>query len=228
MSGPEQPRTPTTATLTGYSLALNYLPALFLGAGALAVWWAGGWSGRLLVGLFWIYLLPPLLGRAVLVALGRPQGRDVRQNERAYTVGWFLAQLQVPFNRLPALEELLRLVPGLYSAWLNLWGGRVSPFAYWGPGARILDRCLVRVERRAVIGTGVLLSGHLGLVAEDGEFAVDIAPVTVEEGAIVGAAAALGPGARVSAGEMVPSGRSIPPFTVWQGGRKVRESEVAA
>ena len=63
------------------------------------------------------------------------------------------------FNRLPWLEEILRLMPGLYALWLFLWGGRVSPLVYWAPGSLVIDRPLVIVERGAVIGAGAGLVG---------------------------------------------------------------------
>ena len=72
------------------------------------------------------------------------------------------------FNRLPWIEEILRLVPGLYALWIFLWGGRVSPLVYWAPGSLVIDRPLVIVEAGAVIGMGAGLAGHAGTLAPDG------------------------------------------------------------
>jgi acetyltransferase-like isoleucine patch superfamily enzyme len=81
---------------------------------------------------------------------------------------------------------------------------------------------LARIERGAVIGTQVAISGHLGTIADDGSFVMDIAPVTIGEGAIVGAMAGLGPGSRVGPHELFPAGRLLQPFFSWQEGHKVR------
>lgn len=212
---------PAPDKVSGLTLALNWLPFLYIVAGV-AIALSMGWQGKLLVAfaLAWIYLLPPLVCRATLAIAGYPQGRDLDQSASAYRLWWFLAQWQVVLNRVPVLDELLRLVPGLYPLWLRLWGSRVSLFAYWAPGALIIDRYLVQVERGAVIGTGAVLSGHLGVQGDDGTFRVDVAPIVIGAGAIIGAGAKVGPGCQVAADELVPAGRLLKPFTTWQRGRK--------
>ncbi len=82
-----------------------------------------GWAATFVALL---YVLPPVTARIVMALFGKPQGRDLRQDSTAFKVWWVLLQLQMPFNRIPWLEELLRLVPGLYPFWLNLWGATHS------------------------------------------------------------------------------------------------------
>ena len=214
---------PTGGKVTAYTLLLNYLPVTYLATGVATTWAVDGTIARWVMAVSWIYVVPPIVCRVTVLVFGYPHARGVRQDAREYKVWWFLTQWQVVFNRLPLLEELLRFIPGLYAAWLNLWGARVSPFAYWGPGSRILDRYMARIERGAVIGTQVAISGHIGTIAEDGSFVMDIAPVTVGEGAIIGAMAGLGPGSRVAPHELFPAGRLLQPFYLWQEGRKVRD-----
>jgi len=208
--------------LTGYTLAMNYLPALYLVTGVLLGSWLPSLASRLVFAGLWVYLVPPAIGRLAVAVAGDPRGRGLRQHSRAYRVWWLLFQLQAPFNRLPWIEELLRLVPGAYATWLNCWGARVSLFAYWGPGARVLDRSLVRVGCGAVIGAQAALTGHLATRADDGAFVVDVDVVVVEAGAMVGARAGLGPGCRVKAGELLTAGRLLAPFSTWDAGRKAR------
>ncbi len=213
---------PARNKVSGLTLALNWLPFLYIVTGVVIALVTGVQGGLLLAfTLAWIYLVPPLVCRATLAIAGYPEGRNLDQQASAYKLWWFLAQWQVVLNRVPLLDELLRLVPGLYPLWLRLWGSRVSLFAYWAPGALIVDRYLLQVERGAVIGTGVLLSGHLGVQGEDGTFRVDIAPIEIAAGAIIGAGAKLGPGCRVAGDELVPAGRLLKPFTTWQHGRKL-------
>lgn len=228
MSATDLTRPPERERPSGYSLVLNYLPLAYIVAGVAATWSVSGAAARWGMALAWLYLVPPLVCRVTLMLFGRPNARGVRQNAREYRVWWFLTQLQVVLNRLPWLDELLRLVPGLYATWLNLWGARVSLFAYWGPGSRILDRYLVHVERGAVIGSWVAISGHLSTIAEDGGYVLDIAPVTVGEGAIVGAMVGLAPGCRVAPYELVPAGRLLQPFTLWARGHKVKDGAAPA
>lgn len=209
MSGPEPERP------DAFSLWMNLVPFAFA-AGGIAVVLLGsgdGWS-RLGIALAWLYLLPPLLGRVILALFGRPEG-SFTQDQKGYRVWWVLTQLQIPFNRLPFLEELLRLVPALYPLWIALWGGRLSPFAYVAPGVTITDRYLVRVERRAVLGFRSTLAGHMAVRDEEGRWLAVVAAPTVRESAIVGGDAGLGPGATLLGGALLPSGRRVGPFDRW-------------
>lgn len=212
--------------LTGFTLAMNYLPLIYAAGGIAVVTMAvQGGSARFFAALAWVYLLPPLLARLASLLFGAPEGRALVQTDRAFKVWWFQFQMQVVLNRFPFLDELLRLVPGLYSLWLGLWGSRVSPLAYWGPGVRVLDRGLVEVGRGAVLGAESALAGHAGTIAADGRHVVDIAPAVVEAEAILGARSGLGPGARVLAGAMLPAGRGLKPFAVWPRARAEATAE---
>lgn len=213
---------PAGARPTGYSLALNLLPLLNLLTGGAAVWFADGLTWQIVVALAWIYVLPPLACRLATACFGKAEGENLGQNARAYKLWWFITQLQVPFNRFGSFEEALRLVPGLYALWLNAWGSHVSPVAYWGPGAVIVDRQSVRVGRGAVIGTRAVLAGHLAVKDADGAFRVTLAPIEIGEGALIGAYAGIGPGCRIAAGEEVPAATFLRPFTQWTGGRRNR------
>jgi hypothetical protein len=211
----------SAARVRPFTLALNYLPLVQLLAGAaFVVSVSGSRRSLLLWSLAWLFLLPPLVCRLTLAVFGRPQGRGLTQDTRAYKVWWFTHQWQVVFNRLPWLEELLRLVPGLYALWIRLWGGKVSPWAYWGPGSIVADRHLVIVEAGAVIGAGAGLTGHIANLAPDGTFTVDIAPPRVGQGAIMGTRSGLGPSAELAPHRVLPAGRLIPPFVRWDGTAK--------
>lgn len=207
---------------TVFSLWLNGLPLVLLsvGGGVAFALAADAGEGFALVAA-WVYLLPPLLSRLLILAWGRPVGR-LTQDQAAYRVWWTLTQLQMPFNRLPWLEEPLRLVPGLYALWIGLWGGRLSPFAFVGPGVVITDRHLVEVGRGAVLGMRSTLAGHMVLL-EAGRWVVVAAAPIVEPEALLGGAAGLGPGAVLRAGHMLPTGRRLGPFDQWP-----RREEVSA
>ena len=207
--------------ITGYTLALNFLPLAQLAVGAaFVVSRATSPTTAILWSLAWLYLLPPLVCRLTLLVFGMPHGRALTQDTRAYKVWWFTYQWQVVFNRLPWLDEILRLAPGLYALWLFLWGGRVSPLTFWAPGSLAFDRPLVIVEAGAVIGVGAGLVGHAGTIAPDGSYRVDIAAPRVGRGAMMGARSGLAAGAELAAGQMLPAGRMIRPFTRWDGTKR--------
>jgi len=213
---------PAGAKPSGYSLALNFLPVLQLLAGAAVLWFVDGAMARIGTALAWIYILPPLAGRIAMALFGAAEGEGLGQETRAYKLWWFLTQLQVLFNRFGFLEELLRMVPGLYALWLNAWGAQVSPLVYWGPGAVVLDRQAARVARDVVIGTRAVLAGHLAVKDSSGAFRVTLAPVEIGVGALIGAYAGISPGCRVAAGEEVPAAAFLRPFTQWAGGKRVK------
>jgi len=198
-----------------FSRWLNALPLLHVASG-LAVTFGACETTASRVGLLagWIYLLPPCIARLIIAAFGRPEGR-LTQDQAAYRVWWVLTQLQIIFNRVPWLEECLRLVPGLYPVWIGLWGGDLSPFAYVGPGVVVTDRYGVQVGRGAVLGLGSVLIGHLVTRDANGRWLVVVAPPRVEADAILGGAAWLGPGAVLRAGHVLPAGRRVGPFGEW-------------
>lgn len=180
---------------------------------------------RIVLALVWIYLVPPFLCRLVLWTFGVPLDRGTKPEGTTYKVWWWLTQVQMLFNRISVLEEILRLMPGAYGLWLNLWGSRVSLLAYWAPGVLPTDRYLLRIGRGAVLGTRSLISGHVATLSHEGAYWLTVAPVTVEDGAIIGAYVAVGPGCHIHAHEVVPAGRILPPYTVWKDGRKTVVSD---
>lgn len=204
--------------ITGYTLALNYLPVAQLGLGAVVVASQASSTGAIILwSAAWLFLLPPLACRLALAMFGRPHGRALTQDTRAYKVWWFTHQWQVVFHRLPWIEECLRLVPGLYALWILLWGGRVSPLVYWAPGSIVTDRPLVAVEAGAVIGMGAALAAHNASLAPDGSYRIDVAAPSVGRGAMMGARSGLGPGAELAPERLLPVGRMVRPFARWDG-----------
>ncbi len=167
-----------------------------------------------------LYLLPPLVARITLaVAPLEPRVHGI--HERGFLVWWWTQQWQTLFNRIPQLEELLRLVPSLYSAWLRLWGSRVGKLVYWGPGVTILDRPLMIIGDQAMFGAGVRMIAHIVNRTADGRVDVTIAPVTIGSTAIVGAYSLLGPGVIIGEGESTPAALPMSPHSEWRGGRRI-------
>jgi hypothetical protein len=207
-------------SISRFSLLGNFLPlALIGGLVALSLTLADAPGVRLALFIGLLYLAPPLCGRIVTWVFRKPAGRDLPQSSRAFKVWWVLLQLQMPFNRLPWLEELLRLVPGLYPLWLNLWGARVHPATFWAPGARIIDRPYVNTGYGSVIGTEALLSGHLART-ENGRFIVDVAAIVIGAHAVIGARCSIGPGCVIGPGETLAATTRLLPFNRFVDGKR--------
>ena len=197
---------------------INYYPALYVITGA-AILLLGNFTVQqgLLFLLVWIYLMPPLLCRVLILIFGRPSG-TVSSNSPTFIYWWFLTQLQMVFARFAFLEELLRIFPGIYNLWLNLWGGRVNLFVYWSPAVTVTDRYLMNIGRGAILGGGCLIGAHIFVHQPDGTQLLTLAGVTIDEHSVVGIHAAIGPGCHVHAHETVPAGKILKPFYSWKDG----------
>ena len=202
-------------------LLLGYVPLLHV-VSVIAVFFLPMTMGaRATLAVVVVYLAPPLLARVVGVREG-----TFGPGEGAFLRWWLSNQLQVLFNRLP-LEELLRIVPGLYSLWLRLWGARIGSLVYWSPRVLPLDRGLLRIGNRVVIGAGVRLAGHVLTRTPEGQLQLTVAPVTIGDETVIGGWALIAPGVSIGAAESVPPAIGIPPHTTWSGGRRRRTKENA-
>ena len=201
-----------------YLPVLNYLPFLYLLTGVgLGTWHHEALAGSVVFALGWLYLVPPLCARALLLFVPAPDG-VFRPQDSGFFHWWLLTQLQVNYSRFPATEEALRLVPGLYSLWLRLWGSRVSLFVYWSPGVIVMDRTHLRIGPRVVIAPGARIGAHVLQTFRDGGSQLSVAPVRIDAGAMIGIMAGVGPGCHVHAHETVPPRKFLRPFSSWKDG----------
>jgi hypothetical protein len=204
-------------------VVLGWIPALhvLLTAAPLAAAIARDdwrWAAVSLAALF---LAPPIVVRALLAFRPLPTGR-VDLASGAFLRWWATAQWQVVFARWPWLEEGLRLIPGLYSAWLRLWGARVGPLVYWSPGVVVLDRPLIRVGARVAFGAGVRVNPHVIAPGEDGRGALFVAPIAIGHDVLIGGYSTLLPGCEVHDGEVTQPFRSVHAFSRVERGRRSR------
>jgi len=166
-----------------------------------------------------LFLVPPLVVRLATWWKPLRTGR-VDPGSAAFLLWWFTAQWQVVFARFPALEEMMRMVPGLYSLWLRLWGGRVGALVYWSPGVVILDRPLVRIGSRVIFGTAARLNPHALAPSGPRKVELYLAPITIGDDVLIGASSQLLPGCEIAAGEVTPPFRTIHAFTRFAGRRR--------
>jgi len=201
----------------GFVPLANVLVAVAL---ALAPAAAGGrrWIGGLAAAA-WLLLAPPLAVRATLALRPLPAA-EIAVGSPAFLAWWFTAQWQVIFNRLPWIEETLRLVPGLYSCWLRLWGARIGRLVYWTPGLRVLDRPFLAVGDRVAFGVGVKINPHVIMPGRDRRLVLQVGTVSIGDDALVGGYSLLLAGSWIGAGEASPGKRELAPFTGWVDGRR--------
>ncbi len=200
-------------------LGLNTLP-FFHAASTIAVaaclpvpLWA-----RLAAVVFWLLLIPPVLTRIVL-ARPLPRGESAVPSAGFFR-WWTTWQLQMIFNRLPWIEEVLRLVPGAYSLWLRLWGARIGRLTLWSPGVRIFDRPLLVVGDDVVMGIDVRTVGHFGGLDAQGRPTLSLGAVEIGDRCTLGGASLLGPGVTLGADQATESLFLGTPFAHWQDGQQ--------
>jgi len=166
--------------------------------------WRLQWGGVPLV-LVTIYLVPPLLWRVISSLYPLQMGFSnigVRQNPSAWMISY---HLQLLFGIIPWLEKILMMIPGLYSAWLRLWGARIGKNIFWTPGIEIVDRPLLSVGDWVVIGHKTYISSHV-ITREDQKTQLFLRPVSIEGHAFIGAFSVLNAGTRVAASESIKAG----------------------
>jgi hypothetical protein len=196
-------------------LTLNALPLAHIVAAALTIL-----RGNILAALAILYLAPPLVARLLLVS-GDFEAKRIPVGSPAFFRWWALFQLQVIFCRLPALEEILRFAPGVYSLWLRLWGARVGRLTYWSPGTFISDRSFLEIGDDVVFGAGVRLIPHVIQRAESGKLELCLAKIEIRDRAVIGGFSILSAGTIVHAGQTTRAALLSPPFTVWKNGKRV-------
>lgn len=213
-----------TPTQKLWLLGLNTWPMIhLLGAvtGLAALPWSLPWC--FLAVAVWLLLLPPLLCR-LLAPRHLPAG-PVAVPSGHFFRWWATWQLQILFNRLPWVDELLRLVPGLYSLWLRLWGAQIGRLTLWSPGVRVFDRPLLNIGHDVVIGIDARLLGHYGGLDGSGRTVLMLGPVTIGDRTTIGGNAILAPGVTLESDQSTEALFLGAPFTHWRKGQRINPPE---
>jgi len=206
-------------------LGLNFLPlihVLLLALVLLAPF--GNWRLRSGIALAVLYLLPPVLARLILSLYTIPKGR-IAIGSKSFFFWWTLFQLQIVFCRLPALEEMLRLIPGAYSLWLRLWGSHVGRLTYWSPGTAITDRSFLFIGNDVVFGAGVRLNAHVLAKDKDGHMELILATLKIGDRAVVGGYSLLTAGTEISPDAVTRACQLSSPFSLWKDGKRVKKPD---
>lgn len=127
-----------------------------------------------------------------------------RLDRPVYSPWWGAHQIQLFYDAFPALEALLRLIPGAYSAWLRAWGSRIGRRVHWTPRVDITDRGLLEVGDDVIFGHLVGCYAHV-VDRRGGRLMLYSKPIRIGAGAFIGAGSRLGPGARIEPGSYLPA-----------------------
>lgn len=175
------------------------------------------WPWRICAAFTVLYILPLIPARMLRESL-RKTPPEIAVGSTDFIKWWACFQCQVLFLRFPALEEIIRLVPGCYSLWLRLWGSRIGRLTYWAPRTCILDRGFLDIGDHVIFGAGVKLNPH---VMEEGRLL--LAPVKIGNGSLIGGYSLLTAGTEIAADEAVRAFLISPPFSKWKDQKRIRE-----
>jgi hypothetical protein len=179
-------------------------------------------SGVVLLG---IYLIPPIMTRLILSFVSIREG-SLPVGSRDFYLWWTSFQWQSIFNRLPWLEELIRLVPGLYSMWLRCWGAKIGRFTFWAPGLLILDRPFLRIGNDVVFGAGVRLNGHVAETDSDGNRVLLLGTIIIGSNVNLGGYSLLTAGTEILSNQTTKAFLLSPPFTKWEQGKRTKNTSI--
>ncbi|MGP1386644.1 MAG: acyltransferase [Thainema sp.] len=197
--------------MTLLSWMLSFFPALVM-VGAIASFlsfciWPNGWS--LLLLLVILYGLPPLVHRLHQWRYPITEGISYLQG-KIYSPWWGSHQIQAIYIAFPVLETALRLVPGLFSCWLRLWGAKVGKQVYWTPKLEISDRSLLDIGDRVVFGYQVGLYAHAIKPRRD-NLMLYVKRIRIGNDVFLSGGVQIGPGVAIADGTFVPTATHLYP-----------------
>lgn len=159
----------------------------------------------LLWALFCIYLLPIGIWSFFKKIFGaQPGSYPIGLREKEGNI-WVLGySLQFLFAALPMIEKILLFFPGVYSAWLRLWGSQIGKGVVWTPGCEIVDRTHLHIGDYAFIGNKSYLSSHI-IRRKNQRLVLLLQPVQIGSKALIGFQSQLGPGTVIQPGDVIPA-----------------------
>ncbi len=200
-------------------LLLNLVPPLHAAGTVGSLFLPLSWPLKILSAFSLLYLLPLIPARILRESL-RKSPPEISISSADFLKWWACFQCQVLFLRFPALEEIIRLIPGCYSLWLRLWGSRIGKLTYWAPRTSVLDRGFLDIGGNVVFGAGVKLNPH---VMEKGKLL--LATVKIGDRSLIGGYSLLTAGTEIAPDETVRAFLISPPFSKWKDHRRIRPNQ---
>ncbi len=201
--------------MTRLSQLLALFPGLMVGIVSLLFIWSCS-ANSLLIGLLRFgCLLSVLYGFPLLVYRIHCQFHPVSEGVsylkgEQYSPWWGAHQIQSIYIAFPALETVLRLVPGVFSAWLRLWGSQIGEQVYWGAIGEIAERGLLKVGDRALIGHRVGFYAHI-IKPKRNNLLLYVKAIEIGEDAFVGSGSCIGAGVVLTPRAYLEAGSEVHP-----------------
>lgn len=161
-----------------------------------------------ILGLLFFYLFPPLSWRFLNLFFPLREGASFVGRIDPLSPWVICHQIQLIYIILPFAEKLLMIVPGLYSAWLRLWGSKIGKKVYWTPGVEIVDRTHIDIGDYVFLGNKTYLSPHV-VRRKSNKYLLYFKKVKIGSRSFIGAWSILGPGAVIEEGTYLAAGTHV-------------------
>lgn len=190
--------------MTLLSSLLAYFPTLVMLLTGISILYLCSHPGMIGIGsvLFSLYGFPLLAYRIHQRFYPVEEGISYLRGEK-YSPWWGSHQFQAMYIAVPALEALLRLIPGAFSVWLRLWGSKVGRGVYWTPGLEIADRGLLEIGDRVLFGHRIGIYPHI-IKPRKENLMLYVKKVKIGSDVFLGAGSQFGPGATVENNTYLP------------------------
>lgn len=190
--------------MTPLSTIFSFFPALVMLMTAASFLWICFYPGILSIMalLICLYVFPLLVYRIHEYLYPLKEGISYLGGKN-YSPWWGSHQIQVIYIAFPALETLLRLIPGAFSLWLRLWGAKVGKNVYWTPQLEISDRSLIEIGDNVVFGNGVGIYSHI-IKPKKQDLLLYVKKVKIGNNVFLGAWNHIAPGVTIADGTYVP------------------------
>ena len=190
--------------MTPLSTILSFFPALVILLTATSILWICFYPGILSIMalIISLYVFPLLVYRIHEHFYPLKEGISYLGGKE-YSPWWGSHQIQVIYIAFPALETLLRLIPGAFSLWLRLWGAKVGKNVYWTPQLEISDRSLIEIGDNVVFGNGVGIYSHI-IKPKKQDLLLYVKKVKIGNNVFLGAWNHIAPGVTIADATYVP------------------------
>ncbi len=142
--------------------------------------------------LFSLYLFPLLSFRLIGLISPIKEGTDDLLKKK-FNTWWAAHQIQTIYYVFPFLENILKVVPGLFSLWLRLWGSRIGKNVYWTPNIIVNDRSLLDIADNVILGHRIEFLSHV-ITPKDSQLLLYVKKISIGPNAFIGAGSRFGPG----------------------------------
>lgn len=157
-----------------------------------------------------LYLFPPLMWRMLSPFIPVQMGASFLGTKTDNVNGWFVSyQFQQIYNALPFIEGLLKLIPGLYSAWLRLWGANIGKKISWTSMSQVIDRPFINIGDRCSIGNESYLSAHTINQNNDGRYLLYLKEITIGSNVVLTQKNSIGPGVIIGDGVLIKAHSTV-------------------